>query len=320
MHSHLPLARRFLKRFGELHVVVPVFNPLRFVSRYSLLADFVKHAEDAGATVWIAELAFAERPFECTETGNPRHLQFRSKDEIWLKESLINAAVSRIPDDWEYLAWVDGDITFLNPDWVQETIQQLQHYAVVQMWCEAIDLDPNGRQLQCFKGFPASIADCDPWPTKGDYYHGQKGYFHPGYAWACRKYAWHKMGGLLDINIVGGGDHQMAMAYYGKIKQAIPFQSTPGYRKLVHVWQRNIADLKGNVGCVPGTIAHHWHGKKINRGYWNRWQILAENKFDPAIDLKRDRFGVWQLSGTKPKLRDDLRAYFRARSEDSIDA
>ncbi len=252
--------------------------------------------------------------------GCERHLQFRSKDEIWIKESLVNAAVSRIPEGWEYLAWVDGDIRFLNPDWVQETIQQLQHYSVVQMWSEALDLDPQGKLETTFKGFPASLCDGDPWPTKGDYYHGRKGYFHPGYAWACRSFAWHKMGGLLDINIVGGGDHQMAMGLYGKCGEAIPFKSTHAYRKSVMMWQRNVTDLKQNVGFVPGTIAHYWHGKKVNRGYWDRWQILADNKFDPMLDLKRDKFGLWQLSGNKPKLRDDLRAYFRARNEDSIDA
>jgi hypothetical protein len=90
---------------------------------------------------------------------------------------MINSAVARLPDDWQYMAWVDADITFLRPDWVQETIQQLQHHAVVQMFEYAVDLPQDG------------------------YYYTKTMSFHPGFAWACRREAWEKLGGLLDINI-----------------------------------------------------------------------------------------------------------------------
>jgi len=327
MYNHLGVSRNFIKKFGKLHVIVPCFNPLRFVSRYILLRDFIRRTVDAGAELWVAEVAFGGRPWEVTEgegritdeTGRSwNQLQFRSKDEIWVKESLINAAVACLPHDWEYMAWLDGDINLMNPDWVQETIQQLQHYSVVQMFEQAIDLSPNGTTMGTFKGVPASLLNGDPWP-RTDYYYGKKGYFHPGYGWAYRNYAWHKMGGLLDINIVGGGDHQMAYGLYGKIDKAIPFKSTQGYRQSVFQWQNNVVDLKHNVGFVPGTLIHYWHGKKVNRGYFDRWKILANNNFNPFLDLKKDIYGLWQLTGNKPKLRDDLRAYFRARQEDGID-
>jgi hypothetical protein len=139
MFSHLPAARAVTTPFGELHVVSVVFNPLRFASRYYLLKDFKKHVQCSGAIVHVAEAAQGDRPWEVTTVED---LQWRVRDELWLKESMINAAVARLPDDWQYVAWVDADITFLRPDWVQETIQQLQHHAVVQMFEYAQDLDP----------------------------------------------------------------------------------------------------------------------------------------------------------------------------------
>lgn len=68
-------------------------------------------------------------------------------------------------------------------------------------------------------------------------------------------------------------------------------------------------------------IYHHWHGRKGARQYWDRWKILETNDFDPYHDVKRDSQGLWQLidhgDDRSLKLRDQIRAYFRQRSEDS---
>ena len=44
-----------------------------------------------------------------------------------------------------------------------------------------------------------------------------------------------------------------------------------------------------------------------------------DNKYDPVADLKRDWQGLLSLDRRRTKLRDDIRKYFRARNEDSID-
>jgi len=271
----------------------------------------------------LSEAAFGDRPWEYAKVGDQglktHHLQLRTKDELWVKEDLINQTVRRLPHDWEYVAWVDADVQFLNPDWAQETIQQLQHFDVVQMFEHSVDLDPNGMpSCRQFVGFPASRIKGIAAPTR-DYYTG-KGYFHPGYCWACTRKAWDTFGGLLDINIVGGADHQMAHALFGTVEGTIPEGSTASYRKQVLQWQARALQLKHNVGFVPGTIVHYWHGRKVKRGYWDRWRILSDSKYDPVTDLQRNSYGLWQLSGNKPKLRDALRAYFRARHEDELNA
>ena len=100
MYAHLGNARHQIKRVESgLHVIVVVFNPLRFLSRYNLFTDFKKHAEDSGAMVWVVELAFGERPHEMTDASAPRNIQFRTEAELWHKEKMINEAVSRLPHD-----------------------------------------------------------------------------------------------------------------------------------------------------------------------------------------------------------------------------
>lgn len=319
-HSHLSVARHFVKKFGKLYVIVPCFNPLRFVSRYVLLKDFIHHASCAGAVLWVTEAAFGGRPWEVDVPPEATLTQLRTADETWVKEDIINVTVNRLPHDWEYVAWIDGDVKFLNPDWVHETVQQLQHYDVVQMFEHAFDLGPNGLPLgPTFTGFPASRIKGLAIPKSDYYYQGKAGYFHPGYAWACTRAAWETMGGLIDFNIVGGADHQMAHGFYGTAAQAIPVGSSAAYRKMVLAWQTRAMRLKQNVGFVPGTIAHYWHGKKARRGYFDRWRILVDNGFNPITDLSRNAYGLWELTWNKPKLRDDMRAYFRSRQEDGLE-
>jgi|KBSMisStaDraftv2_1062788.scaffolds.fasta_scaffold429238_1 hypothetical protein len=300
---------------------------MRFTSRYTLFKEFRKMATDESqAVVHVAEARFGNRPSEVPKDGGyDTHIVFNIHDEVWHKEGIINAAVSRLPNDWEYVAWVDADVAFTNPFWVQETIQQLQHYPVVQMFHTAWDLDPENNPLRQFKGFPASLEENpnEPDIPGNSYYYGveaaKMGFWHPGYAWACTRKAWDTFGGLLDVNIVGGGDHQMANALIGRVKKTIPAHSTPAYRRAVLGWESHALLLKKNIGYVPGTLLHYWHGKKVKRGYFDRWKILTQNKYDPITDVRYDWQGLLQLAGNKPKLRDDLRAYFRQRQEDSID-
>ena len=122
-------------------------------------------------------------------------------------------------------------------------------------------------------------------------------------------------------NRVGSGDRHMAYGLIGRAESSIHPDLTAEYRARVLRWQE-LAErhIRRNVGCVPGTIAHAWHGRKANRGYSSRWRILIDNAFDPATDLKRDWQGLYQLEvhdDRQIKLRDAIRAYFLSRNEDS---
>jgi len=323
-HCHLGAARHVIKRHtSKLHVITVNFNPLRYQSRNNLFRDFEKHAnqDNKDTEFWVAELALGNRPFEVTEACNPKHLQLRTTHELWHKERLINLAVNRLPPDWEYVAWIDADVTFLNHDWAHETIQQLQHYQIVQLFTHAMDVGPSGEPLEQFEGFAHSYVMGRPLRKmnggqKKGYYGGK--YFHPGYGWAYRRSAWNTLGGLLDINIVGGGDHQMAYGLIGRVDETIPVGSSHHYSRAVKTWARNAGLLRRDIGAVPGTVVHHYHGPKTSRGYHNRWRILTDSKFDPLTDLKNDWQGALALAGNKIQLRDDLRAYFRQRNEDAI--
>ena len=306
-----------------LHVVAVISNPSRFRTRYDLFRQFEKYVTDSGAILTTVELALRNRHFEVTTPG-PRTVQVRSPDQLWHKENLINLGIMALPADWEYVAWIDADVTFSRPDWVYETLHQLQTYSVVQLFSHAQDLGPNGEPIQQFRSFCYSYRQGDPFPRivnskRGKYTAGGH-QWHPGYAWAARRSALSDVGLLGDIGILGSGDHHMACALITRVDESIHGQMSEPYCRYWRRWQeRAFRSVRQNIGYVPGLLLHYWHGAKRDRKYVDRWQILTRNNFDPNEDLIRDAQGLWQLAGNKPGLRDDIRDYFNQRNEDGID-
>jgi hypothetical protein len=343
--------------FGSLpplHVITVISNPERSNARNQLYREFAHRTEAAGARLYTVELALGQRPFAVTESDNARHFRFRSDAELWHKENLINLGLARLPDDWKYVAWIDCDIAFNNPHWVNETIQQLQHFHIVQMFSWAQELDANFNPLanSLHRGFvygwaldpgQAPIAGPQgtpsgrrphPRPHPHPYPHpnphpigdlpvkiGEGGsLYHPGYAWAARRETIDGVGGLIDFAVMGQGDYHMAQCLVDNYEGALYPGIHPSYKERVQAWQTRAQKVVNrNVGYVDGLITHYWHGKKGDRRYWTRNRVLIDNDYNPNTDLIYDHRGVLQFAGNKPGLRDGLRNYFRARNEDSID-
>lgn len=299
-----------------LYVVTTVSNPVRYESRYKLYREFAKRVEDAGAILYTIELAFGDRQFEITEPNNYHHDQVRTHHELWHKENLLNLAIADLPADWKYVAWIDADIAFLRPDWVQETLHQLQHHHFVQMFSKAIDLGPKGEPLKTHEGF------VHKW-QRGSLAEHSENYYdngHCGYAWAARRESLDHVGGLIDWAILGSGDRHMAEALIGRASKSLNRQLSQNYKDMILEWEARAEKyILHDIGFMDGTLVHYWHGKKVDRRYADRWKILTNNGYDPHLDLKRDSQGVYQLTDRNLKLRDDIRAYFRNRNEDSVD-
>ena len=74
--------------------------------------------------------------------------------------------------------------------------------------------------------------------------------------------------------------------------------------------------INRNIGYVPGTIEHLFHGRKSDRGYQSRWDMFVQHQFDPYEDLKRNSHGVLEFATNKPDLRHDFDRYLQSRHED----
>jgi hypothetical protein len=297
---------------------------MRFKSRYELYGRFIKRMEKAGAKVITCELALGNRSHEVTEKGNPLHVQVRSDDILWHKENLLNIAARHLPDDAAYVGWVDADTQFTRDDWLEEAVHRLQVHPVIQLHSHAVDLGPHGEPLQTHQGWAYSYLNGVPAGPNTMGYYGTTGggvYYHCGYNLFMTRGAWDALGGMIEECIVGSADHHMCWALMGEVERSMPVFLTDSYKAILTSWQdRAEAYVQRNIGCVPGTITHDFHGPKRARKYNERWDIIKKHNFDPVQDLKKNKYGVLEFTAKGARMRKDLLLYFSERNEDSIEA
>lgn len=316
----------------NFYVVSVMTNPERYKQRTKLFREFMQRMQNYKVNHVVVECVQGCRPFEVTDATNPLHFQLTTNSVLWMKENLVNYALARLPSNWKYVAWIDGDVDFVNPDWVEDTLHELQHAPVVQLFEHAIDLGPDHEIIGKWESFGSCFVKGKPfkgskkeWDREDECYYGQYGdskgtYWHSGYAWAARREALDGFGGLLDFAIAGAGDHHMACSIVGKASHSVPKNVHPNYIKLLKEWEtRALRTAHKHMGFVKGTLVHYWHGKKRDRQYRGRWDILIKNQFDPTRELHKDTHGLWVLHPSNIQLRNDLRHYFQSRNEDSID-
>jgi hypothetical protein len=303
-----------------LHVFTARSNPLYWEAPHRNWERFAAHMLESGVRLTVIECAYGAEDFRCAADG-VNHIGVRAKTRGWNKENLLNLGIQRCPDA-QYIAWIDADILFRRPDWATATVRALQHYDVIQPWSDAYDLGPNDEHLGHHRSF------CRQWfhhhpvvPGGAGFWQGEGGpyvYPHSGYAWAMTREAYDRVGGLFELGGMGSGDHHMALALIGAGAASIPAGTTEAYRREVLRWQdRALRHINFNIGYVPGTIEHIFHGRKNDRGYQSRWEMFVRHAFDPHEDLKRNSFGVLEFATNKPALRHDFDLYLRSRNEDT---
>ncbi len=328
-HPYRPPAD--LSRF---YVVTVISNPKRFMRRYELYWRFRAMCECAGVHLITVEQAFGERAFMVTDAADPHHVQVRSFEELWLKENLVNLGIERATQHGATkVAWIDADCGPMQPPrrWFEETWHALQHYEFVQMWGSMIDVDDQQEAVE--SAAPSFMSNYirfgTPNPETLKHHHhkypyGGKSFGRPGLAWAANIDALNKVGRLIDYSILGAGDWYMAWALIGSVEVVLPgnVNSSQPYVDRLLQWQILCERwIKRDVGYVPGTLWHDWHGDKKHRRYNTRNEILLRAHYNPDVDVKYDSFGLLTLETWEPRqirLRDDIRAYFAQRSEDSL--
>lgn len=297
----------------KLHVIISISNPCQYAIRYILAKEFINRIENEEEDVilYIVELAYKNQKFQITKPNNPRHLQLRTEIPLWHKENMINIGVRKLlPKNWKAFAWIDADIEFDNPTWAKDTLKVLNGCKdVVQLYSHCCDMNQKKLSMNVFNSFGYHY-------TKGnEFCNTGVNLWHPGFAYACTRKAFEKMGGLFDVAILGSGDNIMALSFIERGLCAVNDANTENYKQKVIEFQEKSKRLR--MGYIPGVILHHFHGAKKNRAYGNRWKILVDHKFEPDKHLTYDKDGLLIPSCECPQeMLKDIEEYFYNRNED----
>jgi hypothetical protein len=298
----------------KLHVVLTISNPCLYARRYILIKEMMNRLEleETDVIVYVVELAYKKQRFIITDSKNPRHLQIRTETPIWHKENMINLGIQKLlPKNWKAVAWIDSDLEFENPSWVKDTLKVLNGTKdIVQIFSHCVDMNMNEEAMSVFVSFGYQYVKGLPYRRE------IKNFWHPGYAWACTRKAYEKMGGLYEDAILGSADNVMALSLIQQGLRGINEKSTDDYKESVLRFQNRVKSLR--LGYVPGVLRHYFHGSKENRKYGDRWKILLNHNFSPREHLTHDENGILIPSPECPReMLDEILNYFKERNEDS---
>jgi hypothetical protein len=208
------------------------------------------------------------------------------------------------------MAWIDADIEFESTTWALDSLKVLNGSKdIIQLFSHAVDMDKEKDAMSIFPSFGFQYSK--------QRIYGKTGInmWHPGFAWACTRAAYEKMGGLYEVSILGSGDSNMALSYIKRGLHSLNGNTTDAYKDSLLQFETKVKNLR--LGYVPGVIRHHFHGSKKNRKYMERWTILVNHTFDPYTDITKNKDGLLVPTESCPAdMLKDILNYFSERNED----
>lgn len=306
---------------GRTWAVSCYFNPIGYRRRLENYHTFRRHLSAPLVTV---ELGFGG--FDLRGGDADILIQVDGTDVLWQKERLLNIAVRALPQECEYVAWLDADIVFRQGDWPARLERVLERHSLAQLFHKSRHLGPSesvdsprssGARLVT-DGFAARMTNGSLPPSVfSNQGRSQKLGYSPGFAWASRRETIEELT-LYDAMIMGGGDKVVAAAAYGRIEETVEaYAMNACQARHFRAWAGPFFKrIRGDIGHVEGMIFHLWHGRQRDRRIGTRYQGFEEFGFDPFRDIRIDGNGCWRWNSAKPELHRFVKDYFASRRED----
>jgi hypothetical protein len=304
-----------------LYLILPYFDFIQSIYSKKNLDLFISnYAQRANLRIVLCEGIYRE---ELPDYSYKifKHLKFKLKDILWVKENLINLAIKSLPEDAEFIAWSDRDIYFTNTSWVEDTIEKLKTHDVVQPWSEVIHLN-SSNTLHMIKKNEQTFSFSDKsqlYATMNHRQHNNKISTSTGQIWAINKSFYKKIKKINDIEIIGGADSIIAnfciLQKSSYIKNLIAKTTSESKKQWIE-YSRRFKDIK--YSYVDGLIIHYWHGPLQDRLYTSRHDILKHYNYDPYNDIIYDENGVLQFTQKGKRLQIPVAQYFAHRKESEL--
>jgi hypothetical protein len=275
--------------------------------------------------VVAAELSF-DGTFELQNGDADVLLRLRDGDILFQKERLLNLALECVPRHCRKIAWIDCDTLFGRPDWPALAGHQLDSVPLVHLFHERVDLAPDP-DLTDFPSVDGAVSAVSSIHRIRALHEAAEDVIIPGsvgrrgtasgLAWAARRdmIAQH---GFYDACIMGSGDQALVCAALGLFDHYSRYRSF-GEAQTRHYlsWAEPFRNaVRGEIGWIPGTIYHLWHGDLKDRRYASRYPELARYGFDPYTDIRLSPSRCWRWNSEKPALHEFVKDYFYSRNED----
>lgn len=290
-----------------------------------------------------------ESQFQLSDGDADVLLQIGGGDLMWQKERLLSMAIAALPEHVKYVAWIDCDVLFADPNWADEAKALLAEKSVIQLFSEVgfPDVDMSAQLLgapaqgvasAAFHGMPTrrsfldafgsvnegiASLDLDRRFQQAEAITSNNIMRRPahGFAWAAQS-SFLRNVGLYDRCIVGTGDMLFCYGITGLAETLIESQRKAGWAfygdcRSYRQWAARAAEACGaRLGCRNGRILHLFHGEMRERQYKSRIDGLVPFALDLDEDIAAPEGNPWCWKRDRSALNAYFLKYMRDRNED----
>lgn len=301
---------------NNLYLITALFNVNN--KRKELYTNFKNYIDKFGVNLVTIEGVIGEiGEFKVTDKHNNFDIQVRGDHLVWIKENLLNIAVSRLPETWRYFVWIDSDLEFLEEDWPYVILESFQKHDIIQPFKHIITLGPDNNQILSHRfSFLYSYVEKLPVdPKYNNIFHSQQ-----GFAFGFSRKAYYSIDKIFDYSIVGDGDTIVAFSLINKVDNILLKGYHPNYLKKIFDYQKKVQNIAkfSLLGYSDLGMKHFFHGYYEDREYITRKSILINHKYDPENDIYYNSDGLLQIKEHKTAMILDIKKHFAVRSEDKI--
>jgi len=286
-------------------VLLAFFNPVPFKRPLKNLLYTIHCLKEAKIPYYVAECVFFDRKPEVPGAD----LTVRSDSLMFYKEQLLNLLEPLVPEKYTKLVFLDCDILFSAPDWVDQISSKLDEADIIQPFSNAAWLYPDNTRVRVKKqSYGYAIAH--------NLTHKPPHAFHPGFAWALKRDIFRKIGGFYDKAVVGNGDIMFVFSIINNLDASYVERYAPCILDTWKAYNENVQRIKPSVGYIVMDAFHLFHGMRKDRQYVSRHHNINQRlagAWDNNIYLNKD--GLYEFKHPAEFNKINM-AYFKGRNED----
>ena len=316
-----------------LYVITVISNPCQNQIKVKYYTEFTQRLEVFPKIRLITvELTYLGLPFILTQPHfEPYNIQMRIQSPLNLKYNLMNYVISILPNEAEYIAWIDYNIEFLNENWVDELVDCLKSHNYIKLYKDCLFVNKDANII----GSTSSLIK-NKKNTKG--YSEYEKILNldkiSGTGWAARKDFITSIGGFLDLCITNENDEIISGCLEGRIEEIIPMNIGQEMKEILKEWQKSIVmnnkneDLKVLNNVVKKYIIEveiespsknnqikstNKNKNEITLNKYKKsdgWNLLIDNHFNPLRDLVRDEKNIYNLRKEREKMYSNFKEYY----------
>ena len=118
------------------------FNPCNYLSKYiNFLMFYDKMYNDSLYEIYVIESYSANSKYRINKNCH-RVTSIFCNQIYWKKEQLLNLQINKIKDKYEYIGWLDCDISPTNPNWYKKLETAVSPNSIIQI-CSTIKKHKN---------------------------------------------------------------------------------------------------------------------------------------------------------------------------------